>query len=711
MTRRSKAENRSTMLDLWRPPLGAGDPIGCFATTYTFQPSLFDEQCLARFLGIESDPNREDTAFLLEREQRLGSIYAGVLVDYTQAGVEHSLRWDVLDARVPRGKQHAKLGLLAWAGCVRVIVSSANLTEPGYRLNFEVASSVDFRAEECDAPLLSSMLSFLGDLLSFVPAGEERPDVGRARTFLSRVRSMSQEWKGPPRSRTIRHALACTMPSRAQAARSALGELIEACRSRGASPHEVWVASPFFDVDANRNLAAEALCDQMSRNCQRRVSFCVPGTKGSTRAAAPRLDAPRSLPETAREAGANVTVKLVPAAEGTDTRPWHAKMIHCVGDRYSALLVGSSNFTGAGLGLIPARNAEANLVTLVEYLQHGREQGLLERVWANMETVPDPTKAEWNGPLVDKDDDAAAKPLPAGFMAASYQGGAPRQLIIRLVPADVPPEWSIDAVGRAASACNGRSTPILRSHEWRQQGMPPTVTIGWAPAEPPEMLRVTWGADTAFLPLNVVDAGALPPPPVLRDMTADEMLAIIAASDPGAALRAWERLRRNGAPDGFDPDLDSASPGHLDPLNRYSLATTFLHRVRRRARVMAQMRRAIERPAISVQALEWRLRGLIGIEQLASRFAAEFEAASTAASSPADPREALLTLADLLIVLGGATYVGEEGALPKSQFERIFRPFLRHLANQLDAAVGGRRGELPADLTAFWDRTVQECRE
>ena len=84
------------MLDLWRSPEGAGDPVGCLATTYTFHPGLFDEQCLARFLEIESEPDREDLAFLLERETRLGGVYAGVLVDHTQAGVEHSLRWDVL---------------------------------------------------------------------------------------------------------------------------------------------------------------------------------------------------------------------------------------------------------------------------------------------------------------------------------------------------------------------------------------------------------------------------------------------------------------------------------------------------------------------------------------------------------------------------------------------------------------------------------------
>src|SRR5437773_770025 len=135
MSKRKKSSSGGAMLDLWRPPQGAGDPVGCLATTYTFTPGLFDEQCLARFLEIESEPKREDLAFLLERESRLGSVYAGVLVDYTRAGVEHSLRWDVLPVRVPFAKQHAKLSLLAWTHCVRIIVASANLTDQGYRFN------------------------------------------------------------------------------------------------------------------------------------------------------------------------------------------------------------------------------------------------------------------------------------------------------------------------------------------------------------------------------------------------------------------------------------------------------------------------------------------------------------------------------------------------------------------------------------------------
>src|SRR5688572_12077168 len=183
MSKRKKSSS-GAMLDLWRPPSGAGDPLGCLATTFTFAPGLFDEQCLARFLEIESEPNREDLAFLLERESRLGGVYAGVLVDHAQAGVEHSLRWDVLRTRLPAAKQHAKLTLLAWTAHVRVIVASANLTEPGYRFNQEVAVGVDLAEKSGTLQPVEDACSFFEALLPFIPGANARaPEVQRARDF------------------------------------------------------------------------------------------------------------------------------------------------------------------------------------------------------------------------------------------------------------------------------------------------------------------------------------------------------------------------------------------------------------------------------------------------------------------------------------------------------------------------------------------------
>src|SRR6185436_8447931 len=195
MSKRKSAIS-GAMLDLWRPPQHAGDAIGCLATTFTFHPGLFDEQCLGRFLEIESEPDREDLAFLLERESRLGGVYAGVLVDHRQAGVEHSLRWVVLRVRLRTGKQHAKLSLLVWRDLIRIIIASANLTESGYRLNQEVAATIDLGPDTFEREILIQAITFLRNLLGFVPGEtEQAPEVQRAGKFLKDTEALVHYWR------------------------------------------------------------------------------------------------------------------------------------------------------------------------------------------------------------------------------------------------------------------------------------------------------------------------------------------------------------------------------------------------------------------------------------------------------------------------------------------------------------------------------------
>jgi hypothetical protein len=185
-------------------------------------------------------------------------------------------------------------------------------------------------------------------------------------------------------------------------------------------------------------------------------------------------------------------------------------------------------------------------------------------------------------------------------------------------------------------------------------------------------------------------------------MSADDMLLILAAPDPSAAFRAWAKQQQPS--DLFDTDLDSATPIDLDPLRRYDLQTTFLHRIRRRARVLAQLRCNLERPVWGRQALEWRLRGLVGIEPLAQRLVNEFEDAN------GNGDEALLTLADFLIVLREVKYQVEDNALPKSDFDKVFRSFLGELAGTINQQVEGRLDGASPDLKGFWGRVVEQCR-
>lgn len=701
MSKRQKISTSGAMLDLWRPPHGAGDPVGCLATTYTFAPGLFDEQCLARFLEIESEPNREDLAFLLEREFRLGHIYAGVLVDHTQAGVEHSLRWDVLPVRIRGGKQHAKLSLLAWSRHVRIIVASANLTEPGYRFNREVAAAIDLTAEDANVDILIEAVAFLRSLLSLVPtASDYPPEVRRAEVFLGQVEQQVREWKQNRGKGTIRQQLVFTLPAAeaGQAARSSLEEAIQACRRRAGSPHEARVASPFFDNDGDTSRVTASLCKLLARRGKRKLWFCVPATRDDA-ATTPRLAAPRGLLSTPLAYNGSVQVKMLPESdEDNNSRKWHAKMLALFADPYAALMIGSSNFTCAGMGARQHRNAEANLLTIVDREAYGREIGQLEAIWSEMKQVADPEHAEWLGAQPDREEgeQATDPPLPAGFLSATYRAGDERWIVLRLDPAQLPGDWRVHACGRDEQE-------LLSSPVWNERGRLLVVELAWKSVQPPDKLRVRWdNQKEAFLPLNVEDSRHLPPPAQLDQMSADDMLWILAATDPSAAFRAWARQQQ--PPDLFDADLDSATPIDLDPLRRYDLQSTFLHRIRRRARILAQLRSNLQQPVSGRQALEWRLRGLIGIEPIADRLVREFTDADGAAN------EALLSIADLLIMLCEVDYQASDGSMPKDEFEDVFRPFVRELSDKLGRHIEAHRDRLSGDVAHFWERVLERCR-
>ena len=136
---------RERFLDSWVRREGFGQPMGCIATSYTFDAAFFEEECLGRFVGMETQPDEDKRVYLVEREERLSQVSCVVLVDSGHVPRSRSLRWDLLPVTVPSGGiQHAKVSLLIWEHHVRVLVASANLTEYGYRRNFEHVGVLDF---------------------------------------------------------------------------------------------------------------------------------------------------------------------------------------------------------------------------------------------------------------------------------------------------------------------------------------------------------------------------------------------------------------------------------------------------------------------------------------------------------------------------------------------------------------------------------------
>src|SRR5579864_1659485 len=120
---------------------------------------------------MESDPAEDAQTYLLEREEKLSEAFVCVLADQRNVSAQRSLRWHLLSVRLPEpALQHSKLAILLWERHLRILIGSANLTEPGYRTNFETVTSFDFFPDRAPPThLATGCLDYLNELASFTP--------------------------------------------------------------------------------------------------------------------------------------------------------------------------------------------------------------------------------------------------------------------------------------------------------------------------------------------------------------------------------------------------------------------------------------------------------------------------------------------------------------------------------------------------------------
>jgi hypothetical protein len=285
MRRHKASDGYGKALDLWQAPSDAGEPLVCIATTYTFDATFFETECIGRFLQMDTHPSEsESVAYLIEREEKLAGARVHALVDRRHARDKESLRWDVIGILVPQAVQHAKLSLLAWANHVRLIIGSGNLTEPGYRKNLEVFGALDLsRAEGGSKTAVQATLEFLQELAS-LGVGTDAADSpkGRLRESLQRVRTHIRSWPARDESDPV--------PVFNSPKRSVLRQLRELWPSNSPA-REAYVVSPFFDHAPNDARAAEALRTLLAQRGDRASYFYVktePLPDGRTRVYAPK---------------------------------------------------------------------------------------------------------------------------------------------------------------------------------------------------------------------------------------------------------------------------------------------------------------------------------------------------------------------------------------------------------------------------------------
>lgn len=611
--RREQKPGYGKILDAWTPPEDAGEPVGCVATSFTFSPALFEEECLSRFLQLDSDAIEDGAAYLVEREEKLSQLVcAAALVDQHHARGVRSLRWDFLPARLPsRCILHAKVALLLWSRYARVIVASANLTEDGYRRNHEVFGVLDYFADsEMPLTVLDDILDFLREAAEYAVAPDRRasPAVDRWRAFLERARTDARRWGMNEAPRL--HAKPRVFPVITGPARENAFSRLRTLWPSKNPPNFAAVISPFFDPVGAVNPPARELWRLLRQRGDATLEFNltteeVPGER------ALMLHAPESLltSQPAGRAGTRTIIRRLRLEEG---RPLHAKKLWLENDSFLLLMMGSSNFTSAGLGLGETKNLEANLAYAVS-LQNEDDVRALENAWLPVEDVPDNIELRWQ-PLIDDDQDSAddsLRGLPIEFDEATFGSDEAQRGFIQLTFIGAPPAgWMLHV--------EDEREVFLKEDDWVVKGAPPQLRIAWDRERPPSGFCVKWGDATCFAwwPVNVCDGAALPPPAELKDLPLDVLIEVLTSARPlHQALQRWLRRRQESKQDGTVVALDSHK--------RVDTSGFLLQRTRRVSDALRALRQRLERPAVSKQALAWRLRGPVGALALAQAIGRE----------------------------------------------------------------------------------------
>jgi len=608
--RSRKGADDGRLLNFWAPPDSAGLAIGCVATTFTLDAGHFEEQCLARFISMETDPAESARAYLIEREEKMSQVFACVLVDQRHAKDLRSLRWHMLPVRLPGSAiQHAKISILMWERQLRIVIGSANLTPAGYRSNREVAAVLDFGPEEgYPLKLARDCIDYVTKLSRLVEGAEDTPGPRAAlNAFLADVRHRISGWEeSAPQAGAARCELVSVMPGQSTSQGSVPAQV--GALWRGPMPDNLVVVSPFFDQsESTADRTYGELSKLITNRGERRIDFYTSGRRLADGKV--EVDIPSRLYKSPlRHPKTEHCISIIEDAASSDgdaQRPLHAKVIYLRQESFSLFMVGSSNCTVAGLGLSSTPNAEANLV----FVMPANAAKFDERCWEAIpeaEDVTDEKDLLFKATLDASDDAGAAIALlPPGFAEALFlPKGTGGELQLTLSPDGVPSAFEVYLPdGRSVLSPDRWLKEFSRSSQLTLGVDRPIsgLTVKWKDAEQ------TW--QSALWVVNVTDTGLLAPPDELRNLDLEDLLAVLTGSGPMYRL-IDSRLEAKA-------ERQALSAPVVDPLKKVDSSQFLMRRMRRLARALEGLRARLEQPVASIEGLRWRLQGPLGPVALA----------------------------------------------------------------------------------------------
>lgn len=659
------------LLDHWSPPDGAGAPVACLATTFTFEADFFMQDCLSRFLSLSSVVGEGDSvssiAAVLEEEDRLSEAQVSVLVDRSSPAEKRNLRWDVLPVDVPGGLLHAKVAVLLWERSARVILGSANLTSAGYRRQVEVGLALELD-DDCQLPqrVLDDLIAELRRLVELTP-GPGRGPKGRAGAIVDLLASRVSALDLPTTAgRDLRLAMAPGRPGV-----SPLDRLSDVWR--GGQPVRATLLSPFWD----EHLPAPAI-----NAVRRRLTGRPASSRGMTFVAA--IDPFNGVVQAPASLMSHHDTEVV-AFDPPDNEPrgLHAKLVLIESDDWLAALIGSSNATEAGFGLNPTRgHHELNL--WIGCPARSRTANHLRALARCGEPIEVDDK-RWE-PVPD-DDEPTVPVLPRGFVSCIVTADHPARVKLGFEQAALPASWEVRSPGghlllASMASANGEAPAREVSVDLPDDALPAFLIVYWQDCG--ETFQATWTA-------NVEDRSALPPPAELAELPVDVLLAALASTRPLPVALEHELRRR-------DQGEHGGGRVELDPLRRFDASGLLLQRTRHVSLALWRLQERLGRPATSLDAVRWRLQGAFGPLTIADGLVAAAHEEQTL------PGEAHFLIAELALTIAAVDWSAvAAGGVKKSEVRQVVAEVL--------AALDERRCSLPPAPDAALDAYVHDALE
>ncbi len=606
------------LLEYWTCPKVEADntinpiPVGFVSTSFTFDAEFFEEECLTRFLSMETEKENDGAAFLIEREEKLAGMHCGmVLVDQLHCKGSRSLRWDLVSCRVKNGILHSKITILQWSHCIRLIIASANLTKSGYCINQEVFAVFDYspNADE-NATLITGALDFVEQLVNNYCG-----DLGQSRftNFKKEVSDQLSKWSIEAhdyKKDEVGVEVLFVAPGRT----NAIDQLKRIwAANRFAPADKAFITSPFFDPAYSDTTPSVKIFELLKQRGELLIEYGLtrhyPVDEKDTFTA----NAPDFLKKVPRKDTHDVAFIEIPEVGKNESdkevpRPLHAKAIWICNYESHMYMIGSSNFTSPALALGKKVNYEANVVFCCSKERNPKAFKQLEETWVNWKHIDSDINFQYRENADSEDVANDFTHLPEFFEEAILSSSKDQILITLRFTEEKPPEnFQISL----KSSIAGETERIISStNRWLTAGQPKETIILLEGNEQPDYLNVSWEGSTgkAYWPVIIESQLTLPPVEALRNLPLEALLQILSSNQPlHRLLKIIEKLKAS--------NLQSETLV-VDFHKQVDTSGFLIQRTRRISYAMNALRERIEKPAFTQETLNWRLNGPIGVKSL-----------------------------------------------------------------------------------------------